>query len=123
MTRAKVRFAADPRFWSGAEQFARGEYFDAHETWEDVWREASGEEKVVLGALIQAAAGLLKHEQGNVNGMRRLLDRACRVLEAPPVDSPFDAEALAAELRVVRAAADAPVRARPRLLSAPSRRG
>ena len=42
----------------GRAAFNRGEYFRAHELWEDVWRSLVGGERILLQGLIQIAAGL-----------------------------------------------------------------
>jgi uncharacterized protein len=64
------------RFKRGIELFNRGEFFDAHEVLEDVWRAAPDEEKKFLQGLIQAAVGLHHHSTGNKVGARSLLARA-----------------------------------------------
>jgi predicted metal-dependent hydrolase len=46
------------RLEQGRAAFNRGAYFDAHELWEDAWRELDGVERIVLQGLIQIAAGL-----------------------------------------------------------------
>jgi len=66
----------DPRFHHGADLFNRGEFFDAHEVWEDVWREAPPEHKKFLQGLIQIAVALHHYSRGNVVGARSLLARA-----------------------------------------------
>lgn len=81
---------ADAQFLAGAESFAQGRYFAAHEHWEHVWLQRDGAEKAFLGALIQVAAGLLKREQGRERGARRLLQRARERLLAVDSDVPVD---------------------------------
>ncbi len=66
----------DPRFHHGAELFNRGEFFDAHEVWEDVWRETPAEHKKFLQVLIQIAVALHHYSRGNIEGARSLLARA-----------------------------------------------
>ena len=56
----------DPAFVRAVDHFNRGQYFDAHEAWEEGW--TSNFEK----GLIQAAAALLHFERGNLHGARRL---------------------------------------------------
>ena len=63
-------------FRRGIEVFNRGEFFDAHEVLEDVWRAAPDEEKKFLQGLIQVAVGLHHHSTGNKVGARSLLARA-----------------------------------------------
>jgi predicted metal-dependent hydrolase len=66
----------------GIELFNQGEFFDAHEVLEDVWRAAPSEEKKFLQGLIQIAVGLHHHSTGNKVGARSLLARADKNLSA-----------------------------------------
>jgi predicted metal-dependent hydrolase len=67
-------------FQRGLLLFNGGDYFDAHEAWEDVWRTAPAEEKKCLQGLIQVAVALHHHSRGNLEGARSLLARALRNL-------------------------------------------
>ncbi len=73
---------SDVRFAAGAMAFERGAYFEAHEHWESLWLEATGNERAYLAGLIQLAAGFHKLELGVVNGARRLLARGLARMEA-----------------------------------------
>ena len=64
----------------GLELFNKGEFFDAHEVLEDVWRAAPAAEKKFLQGLIQVAVGLHHYSRGNRVGARSLLARAHRNL-------------------------------------------
>jgi uncharacterized protein len=68
----------------GLELFNQGEFFDAHEVLEDVWRAAPQPEKKFLQGLIQVAVGLHHHSRGNLVGARSLLARAHRNLGGYP---------------------------------------
>jgi predicted metal-dependent hydrolase len=68
----------------GLELFNAGEFFDAHEVLEDVWRAAPAEEKKFLQGLIQLAVGLHHYSRGNLAGARSLLARGNRNLSAYP---------------------------------------
>lgn len=68
----------------GLELFNRGEFFDAHEVLEEVWRAAPAAEKKFLQGLIQVAVGLHHHSRGNGVGARSLLARAHKNLSAYP---------------------------------------
>ena len=68
----------------GLELFNQGDFFEAHEVLEDVWRAAPAEEKKFLQGLIQVAVGLHHHSRGNVAGARSLLARAHRNLSRYP---------------------------------------
>jgi uncharacterized protein len=74
----------DEAYKHGLELFNRGEFFDAHEVLEDVWRAAPAEEKKFLQGLIQVAVGLHHYSRGNVVGARSLLGRAHRNLSEYP---------------------------------------
>ena len=68
----------------GIRHFNAREFYDAHEVWEDVWRESHGLEKRFLQGLIQAAVAFHHHSTGNVAGARSLMERAHKNLAACP---------------------------------------
>ncbi|HSS95875.1 MAG TPA: DUF309 domain-containing protein [Terriglobales bacterium] len=68
----------------GIECFNSGEFYDAHEVLEDVWREEQGARKLFLQGLIQVAVALHHHSTGNAVGCRSLLKRASRNLSSYP---------------------------------------
>jgi predicted metal-dependent hydrolase len=66
----------------GIDQLHRGNFFAAHETWEEVWRSTTPEPKTLLQGLIQVAAAL--HQSQGLRrreGPRRTLAKARRNLE------------------------------------------
>jgi hypothetical protein len=99
---------ADPRYRDGVARFNRGDYFDAHEVWEDVWREsASDDARRFLQALIQIAAAyhhLQRGERlhrGSLRGASRLFHKALARLETPwssEFRPPFAPGTLAADI-------------------------
>lgn len=68
----------------GIQLFNERNFFDAHEVWEDVWRESNGTEKKFLQGLIQVAVAFHHHSTGNLVGARSLLERARRNLAEYP---------------------------------------
>lgn len=68
----------------GVSLFDEGEYFEAHEAFEDAWREASGDRKTALQALTQIAAGFHKLSQygPSARGAKYLLEKAREKLAA-----------------------------------------
>lgn len=68
----------------GIRLFNERNFFDAHEVWEDVWRESSAPEKKFLQGLIQVAVAFHHHSTGNFVGARSLLERARKNLAAYP---------------------------------------
>ena len=67
---------SEPRFRSGIAEFNAGNYFEAHEVWEDLWLELIGAEKSLVQGLIQIAAGYYKFTQGNRSATRKLFEKA-----------------------------------------------
>jgi uncharacterized protein len=61
--------------------FNQASFFDAHEAWEDVWREAPASEKKFLQGLIQIAVAFHHRSTGNLIGARSLLARGTRNLQ------------------------------------------
>ena len=64
--------------------FNEGRYFDAHERWEDLWRESAGAPRIYYQGLVQVAVGLHHLTSGNVAGGTRVLRRGLDKLEARP---------------------------------------
>jgi predicted metal-dependent hydrolase len=62
---------------AGIRHFARQEFFEAHEVWEDQWHLEDGEAKKFLQGLIQVAAGFHKiHVERNPRGLHKSLVKA-----------------------------------------------
>ena len=60
----------------GLHRFDTGQFWHAHESWEDLWnalkrREAPHEEILLVQGLIQTAAMLLHHQRKNAVGVRK----------------------------------------------------
>jgi len=89
----------------GIELFNRGEFFEAHEVLEDVWRAAPASEKLFLQGLIQISVAFVHHSRGNHQGAQSLLRRACRNLSGyPAVCEGIDLQGLIASAERWRAA-------------------
>ncbi len=70
-------------------------FFDAHEVWEDVWRDAEGLEKKFLQGLVQLAVAFHHYSTGNVTGARSVLERARKNLaECPASFGEIDSSSL-----------------------------
>lgn len=65
----------------GIDLFNRGEFFEAHESLEDVWRGAPAEEKKFLQGLVQLAVAFHHYSSGNHRGMRSVMARGMKNLE------------------------------------------
>lgn len=76
------------RFARGRALFNSGHYFEAHEAWEDAWREEKGAVRRTLHGLIQVAAGYHKAtRQNQPGGCVRLLEAGLEKLRGVPEDS------------------------------------
>jgi hypothetical protein len=62
----------DPRHLAAVLLFNAGDYFEAHEVWEDLWAEAHGDQRRFYQGLIQAAVGLCHFGNGNLGGAAKL---------------------------------------------------
>jgi len=83
----------------GLDCFERGDYFAAHEHWEDVWRLSTGVERHLLQALVQIAVALVLEGRGNLRGALGILRKSLGHLEhCTPHFAGVDTAQLRAEL-------------------------
>ncbi len=68
----------------GINFFNAGRYFEAHEAWEDLWRETRGPLRLYYQGLVQAAVGLHHLAHGNLNGARAQITKSLSKLEEYP---------------------------------------
>jgi predicted metal-dependent hydrolase len=74
----------DRLYRQGLEAFNSSRFFEAHELWEDAWRETQGPDKPFLQGLIQVAAAFHHNSRGNLAGTRKLLQAGLLKLDAFP---------------------------------------
>jgi uncharacterized protein len=74
------------KFKRGIDLFNSGEFFQAHEAWEEIWLSATEPEKTFLQGLIQLAAAFHHGKRGNLAGMKSLLEAGLAKLEKFPAD-------------------------------------
>ncbi len=72
------------KFQEGIGHFNRGEYFEAHESWEEVWLKAPEPEKTFLQGIIQIAAAFHHYNRKNLRGTRSLLRAGLAKIERFP---------------------------------------
>ena len=72
---------ASNKWVRGLELFRSGRYFEAHEEWEEVWREAPQQEKGFYQGMVHLTVALYQAGRGNVRGARSQLEKARRRLE------------------------------------------
>jgi hypothetical protein len=71
-----------PLYLQGVEHFNRGEYFESHEVWEELWLGETGEDRQFCKGLIQAAVALYHLENGNAVGSRKLVESSAAYLQS-----------------------------------------
>jgi predicted metal-dependent hydrolase len=62
----------DPLYLKGIVYFNACEFFEAHETWEELWKNYSGDLRLFYKGLIQAAVALHHFGNGNIRGARKV---------------------------------------------------
>ena len=78
----KLSKSAGEYFEEGIELFNQGRFFACHESWEEVWKQAHGEERLFYQGLIQAAVAILHAQRGNREGARSLYAKARAKLDS-----------------------------------------
>jgi len=68
----------------GINFFNAEQYFEAHESWEDLWRATRGPLRLYYQGLVQAAVGMHHLKQKNLNGARAQLQKSLAKLEQYP---------------------------------------
>lgn len=63
----------EEKFRKGIEQFNARFFFEAHETWEEIWLTAPEPEKTFLQGIIQVSAAFHHYRRGNPAGAQSLL--------------------------------------------------
>jgi predicted metal-dependent hydrolase len=71
-------------FHEGIELFNSGEWFEAHEVWEDIWHMASGQRKNFYQGLIQCSVTIEHISRGNPRGVRSVFASALTKFEGIP---------------------------------------
>ena len=103
-------------FHAGLELFNRGDWFEAHETWEEIWHMASGQRKTFYQGLIQCAVTLEHLRRGNPRGALTVFASAqSRFHGLPPVYRGVNIGLLLSQIDLYLA----PVRALPKESLAP----
>ena len=67
-------------FEEGKSKYLRGEYFDAHEIWEDLWSDYYLIDRKLIQGLIQLCVSLVHLDNGNLKGAKSLLKKSIEKL-------------------------------------------
>ncbi len=68
-------------FLRGIEEFNKRDFFEAHDSWEEVWREITGPDKIFYQGLIQTTVGFYHLSNKNYRGACSQLGKAATKLE------------------------------------------
>jgi uncharacterized protein len=71
----------DVRYVEGIRLFNARNFFEAHEVWEDLWRDERGAARSYYQGLIQAAVCLYHFGRGNTRGAKKLYQSSRAYLE------------------------------------------
>lgn len=63
-------------FEEGKSKYLKGEYFDAHEIWEDLWSDYYLIDRKLIQGLIQLCVSLVHLGNGNLKGAKSLLKKS-----------------------------------------------
>ena len=86
---------ADPRFQQGLELFNAGEWYAAHDLFEELWHETADPERRSLQGILQVAVAQLHLQRGNRRGATILFGEALGRLKRPGTpDLGLDLDAL-----------------------------
>jgi len=88
----------DPLYLQGIELFNECEFFEAHETWEELWTEYRGEGRKFYQGIIQVAVAMQHFTNGNLRGAKKVYVTSRNYLQAyPAVYEGLDLEAFLAQ--------------------------
>jgi uncharacterized protein len=87
------------RLEEGRLAFNRGAFFEAHELWEDAWRELTGAQRVLVQGLIQISAGLHHLQHGRRRPAAGLLGKGlAKLSRGAPAPAGLRTASLAVEV-------------------------
>lgn len=66
----------DQKIHEGLLLFNQKQFWQCHESLEQVWKTRVGDEKLVLASIIQIAAALFQSERGQMDRANRMLEKA-----------------------------------------------
>ncbi len=88
----------------GRAAFNRGEFYEAHESWEELWNEIDDPDRRWVQGMIQIATGLHKLTRARPDVCRTLLDKALvKLADAPAALDGYDLGRLRADAQRILA--------------------
>ncbi|MAP70490.1 MAG: hypothetical protein CMG22_01140 [Candidatus Marinimicrobia bacterium] len=68
-------------FQRGLDEYDKGEYFEAHEAWEDLWSDYNFPDRKFVQGLIQLSVSFVHLGNGNLTGAKNLLKKCQQKFE------------------------------------------
>jgi uncharacterized protein len=85
MLHANQEHVHDARYLEGIHLFNAGEFFAAHEIWEELWLDCENPDRRFYQGLIHAAVAVYHWNRGNSRGATRLVQSCRRYLAMYPI--------------------------------------
>ncbi len=63
----------DPRFYCGIQSFNSGNFYEAHDLFEDLWHECDEPKRRWIHGIVQISVAMHHHSTGNLNGSLLLM--------------------------------------------------
>ena len=93
----------DDLYNEGKKEFQNGNYFDAHEIWEDLWSDYYLKDKKFIQGLIQLSVSFVHLKNGNMIGAKNLLKKSKeKFLDYEKEHRSINIEMLRAEMDIVQ---------------------
>ena len=94
-------------YQEGLNYFNSVDYFEAHESWEDLWSDFYLEDRKFIQGLIQLSVSFVHLERENMNGAKSLLNKSIEKFQLfSGVHRNVNLESLVRQLKVVSLAYD-----------------
>ena len=91
----------------GLNYYKSGDYFEAHESWEDLWSDFYLEDRKFIQGLIQLSVSFVHLERENMNGAKSLLNKSIEKFQLfSGVHRNVNLESLVRQIKVVSLAYD-----------------
>ena len=68
-------------FQKGLDEYDKGDYFEAHEAWEDLWSDYNFPDRKFVQGLIQLSVSFVHLGNGNLTGAKNLLKKCQQKFE------------------------------------------
>jgi hypothetical protein len=68
-------------YTKGLNKYKQGDFYIAHELWEDMWHYKQLKDRIFIQGLIQISASFYKIQCGNLRGARSLLEKSINKFE------------------------------------------